>query len=97
MNWAWNSFVPIGLADFGARVTGEARPLGYVPESSSAAICLEDELRSSLGGSDGRCREEIEMAEGRRILVKPTPNCVGEFLGFIGINSAEPGGAGSVN
>jgi len=59
-------------------------------------VCL-DELRSSLGGSDGRCREEIEIAEGRRVLIELTPKCVGEFLGFIGVNSAEQGGAGPVS
>jgi len=50
-----------------------------------------------LGGSDGRCREEIEIAEGRRVLIEPTPKYVGEFLGFVGVNSAEQGGAGPVS
>jgi len=59
-------------------------------------VCL-DELRSSLGGSDGRCREEIEIADGRRVLIEPTPKCVGEFLEFVGVNSAEQGGAGPVS
>jgi hypothetical protein len=71
---------PTARADLGARVTGEASPL-VKSDASSVEIRSEAEERSSLRGSVGRWREEIEIAEGRR----PGPIVelgVGERVGF---------------
>jgi hypothetical protein len=52
-------------ADRGASVTGEARLL-VNKEASSADIRNDAEERSSLSGIGGRCKEDRDMAEGRR-------------------------------
>ena len=48
-----NSFGPTALADFGASVTGEARPFEKM-ETSSGFIRSAEEDRSSLRGKAGR-------------------------------------------
>lgn len=70
---------PTARADLGARVTGEASPL-VKSDVSSVEIRSEAEERSSLRGSVGLWREDIEIAEGRR----PGPTVelgVGELVG----------------
>lgn len=55
----------VGRADLGARVTGEARPLWNSAASSVEILSAVDD-RSSLCGKGGRCKEESDMADGRR-------------------------------
>src|ERR1700722_10967477 len=53
-----------GRADFGASVTGEARPLEK-KDCSSGDMRRPAEERSSLCGKGGRCKDDSDMAEGR--------------------------------
>ena len=55
-----------GLADFGARDTGEGK-LWENRAASSADIRSEDEDRSSLRGNGGRCKDDREIVDPRRV------------------------------
>lgn len=54
-----------GRADLGASVTGDARPAENMDASSAVRRSVVED-RSSLRGKRGLCREESDIADGRR-------------------------------